>query len=198
LNFVFHLFCSGKCECALFGGYVDQFRQMFAKIVDVMPVVVLQFAKVKVFRGMSFANCIFFYIIQFLLFVVRYSFVAILILDLLFYVDILDKISLHNVMSTTRLLLNPDIDDVVSFRHRYSPLFCPLTTLFVFKLFEVLPFMVLRQVSMFLSLVLVSAANVVVVIFCLILVSFLVLFSIVMICFSCFRLGMVVVILLNY
>ncbi|WJX24087.1 hypothetical protein P8452_13236 [Trifolium repens] len=68
----------GKCECALFGGYVDQFRQMFAKIVDVMPVVVLQFAKVKVFR---------------------------------------DKISLHNVMSTTRLLLNPDIDDVVSFRH---------------------------------------------------------------------------------
>jgi hypothetical protein len=128
---------------------------MFAKIVDVMPVVVLQFAKVKVFRGMSFANCIFFYIIQFLLFVVRYSFVAILILDLLFYVDILDKISLHNVMSTTRLLLNPDIDDVVSFRHRYSPLFCPLTTLFVFKLFEVLPFMVLRQVSMFLSLVLV-------------------------------------------
>jgi hypothetical protein len=45
---------------------------------------------------------------------------------------------------------------------------------------------------------LVSAANVVVVIFCLILVSFLVLFSIVMICFSCFRLGMVVVILLNY
>jgi hypothetical protein len=45
---------------------------------------------------------------------------------------------------------------------------------------------------------LVSAANVVVVIFCLILVSFLVLFSIVMIYFSYFRLGMVVVILLNY
>ncbi|PNY14163.1 replication factor-A carboxy-terminal domain protein, partial [Trifolium pratense] len=66
----------GKCERVLFG-----------KIPDVMPIVVVQFAKVKVFR---------------------------------------DKTYLQNVMDTSRILVNPDI--------------------------EVLLFMVLRQVSLFLFL----------------------------------------------
>ncbi|CAJ2649034.1 unnamed protein product [Trifolium pratense] len=76
LCFNFHLLCKGKCERVLFG-----------KIPDVMPIVVVQFAKVKVFR---------------------------------------DKTYLQNVMDTSRILVNPDI--------------------------EVLLFMVLRQVSLFLFL----------------------------------------------
>ncbi|PNX75039.1 xylosyltransferase 1-like protein, partial [Trifolium pratense] len=41
---------TGKCECALFGDYVGQFLEMVGKKTDYMPVVIVQFAKVKLFR----------------------------------------------------------------------------------------------------------------------------------------------------
>ncbi|MCI12379.1 replication factor A protein, partial [Trifolium medium] len=41
---------SGKVECALFGDYVDQLNKMMGKAGDGLPVVVVQFAKVKIFR----------------------------------------------------------------------------------------------------------------------------------------------------
>ncbi|MCH80683.1 replication factor A protein, partial [Trifolium medium] len=42
---------SAKCECALFGDYADDLQKMIGKINHVLPVVVLQFAKIKIFRG---------------------------------------------------------------------------------------------------------------------------------------------------
>ncbi|PNX55515.1 replication factor A protein, partial [Trifolium pratense] len=41
---------TGKCECALFGDYVGQFLEMVGDKSDSMPVVIVQFAKVKLFR----------------------------------------------------------------------------------------------------------------------------------------------------
>jgi hypothetical protein len=43
---------SGKCECTLFGDYVDVLQRMIGKSPSGMHVVVIQFAKVKIFRGM--------------------------------------------------------------------------------------------------------------------------------------------------
>jgi hypothetical protein len=48
------VFCSGKCECALFGEYVDDLNKKFGKGHDNQPVVIIQFAKVKIFRGFFF------------------------------------------------------------------------------------------------------------------------------------------------
>ncbi|XP_045799478.1 replication protein A 70 kDa DNA-binding subunit-like [Trifolium pratense] len=42
---------SGKCECALFGGYVQELQEMLAKCADGLPIVVVQFAKIKMFGG---------------------------------------------------------------------------------------------------------------------------------------------------
>lgn len=44
---------SGSCECALFGKYVDALNKLMRKAVDGMPVVLVQFAKVKIFKGIS-------------------------------------------------------------------------------------------------------------------------------------------------
>jgi hypothetical protein len=44
-------FTSGKCETALFGDYVDHLKQLMAKVDEGVPVLVMQFAKVKIFRG---------------------------------------------------------------------------------------------------------------------------------------------------
>ncbi|GAU43363.1 hypothetical protein TSUD_82090 [Trifolium subterraneum] len=41
---------SGKCECALFGDYVDDLNKKMGKSHEGLPVVVIQFAKVKIFR----------------------------------------------------------------------------------------------------------------------------------------------------
>ncbi|XP_045823690.1 replication protein A 70 kDa DNA-binding subunit B-like isoform X2 [Trifolium pratense] len=42
---------SGKCECALFGDYVHSLQSMLGKAHNGLPVVVVQFAKIKTFRG---------------------------------------------------------------------------------------------------------------------------------------------------
>ncbi|CAJ2657473.1 unnamed protein product [Trifolium pratense] len=42
---------SGKCECALFGGYADDLKKMVGKVDRGLPILVLQFAKIKIFRG---------------------------------------------------------------------------------------------------------------------------------------------------
>lgn len=41
---------SGKCEVALFGKYVDVLNKLMGKAADGMPVVLVQFAKVKIFK----------------------------------------------------------------------------------------------------------------------------------------------------
>ncbi|WJX87549.1 hypothetical protein P8452_69728 [Trifolium repens] len=41
---------SGKCECALFGDYVDEVNKKIEKSAVGLPIVVIQFAKVKNFR----------------------------------------------------------------------------------------------------------------------------------------------------
>jgi hypothetical protein len=50
------LFCliSGKIECALFGDYVSILQGMLANVGDGLPVVVVQFAKIKIFAGSKF------------------------------------------------------------------------------------------------------------------------------------------------
>jgi hypothetical protein len=47
------MLCSGKCEVALFGDYVDIMQKLAGKSVDGFSVVVAQFVNVKIFRG----NC---------------------------------------------------------------------------------------------------------------------------------------------
>jgi hypothetical protein len=42
---------SGKCECALFGDYVDELNKKIGKSGEGLPVMVVQFAKIKIFRG---------------------------------------------------------------------------------------------------------------------------------------------------
>jgi hypothetical protein len=42
---------SGKCEIALFGHYVDDLTKKMDKLFGGLPIVVVQFAKVKIFRG---------------------------------------------------------------------------------------------------------------------------------------------------
>ncbi|XP_045797524.1 replication protein A 70 kDa DNA-binding subunit-like [Trifolium pratense] len=44
---------SGKCECALFGDYVDELNKKLGKTSGGLPVVVIQFAKVKIFRDQA-------------------------------------------------------------------------------------------------------------------------------------------------
>ncbi len=42
---------SGRCECALFGDYVDILSKLMLKVDSGLPVLLIQFAKVKIFRG---------------------------------------------------------------------------------------------------------------------------------------------------
>ncbi|WJX70584.1 hypothetical protein P8452_54675 [Trifolium repens] len=65
---------SGKCECALLGDNVDELNKKIGKSVVGLPIVVIQFAKVKIFR---------------------------------------DKVSIQNVIHTTRIFVNPDIPEIV-------------------------------------------------------------------------------------
>jgi len=51
LNFCSVFVTSGKWEIALFGDYVDRLKQLMAKVDEGLPVLVMQFAKVKIFRG---------------------------------------------------------------------------------------------------------------------------------------------------
>jgi hypothetical protein len=48
---------SGKCECALFGGYVDELKKRMGKSCSGLLVVVVQFAKIKIFRGDLLGYC---------------------------------------------------------------------------------------------------------------------------------------------
>ena len=43
---------SGKCEVALFGEYVDILTKLMLSVENGLPVFLIQFAKVKIFRGM--------------------------------------------------------------------------------------------------------------------------------------------------
>jgi hypothetical protein len=47
----FYFFDSGKCEIALFADYVDDLTKKMGKSSGGLPIVVVQFAKVKIFRG---------------------------------------------------------------------------------------------------------------------------------------------------
>jgi hypothetical protein len=42
---------SGKCECALFGEYANDLQRMVGSCGGGLPVAVVQFAKIKAFRG---------------------------------------------------------------------------------------------------------------------------------------------------
>jgi hypothetical protein len=42
---------SGKCECVLFGDYVDELNKKMGKSANGLPIVVVQFDKVKFFKG---------------------------------------------------------------------------------------------------------------------------------------------------
>ncbi|WJX74389.1 hypothetical protein P8452_58156 [Trifolium repens] len=42
---------SGECECALFGSYVDEFQSLIDRSGGGLPVVVIQFAKIKLVQG---------------------------------------------------------------------------------------------------------------------------------------------------
>jgi hypothetical protein len=54
VQLVFFFPSSGKVECALFGDYVAILQGMLAKAGTGLPVVVVQFAKIKIFAGYNF------------------------------------------------------------------------------------------------------------------------------------------------
>ncbi|XP_057434300.1 uncharacterized protein LOC130726987 isoform X2 [Lotus japonicus] len=68
----------GKVRCALFGNYVDIVKEYLANVGNNLPVVVVQLAKIKSFRG---------------------------------------HVVIQNVMNGTKVLFNPDIPEVTSFRN---------------------------------------------------------------------------------
>jgi hypothetical protein len=72
--------CSGKIECALFGEYADLFQSLIGRNVGKLPVVVIQFGKVKLFRGYICLMVIVYYLILFLYKVIHW---------LLFFVHVL-------------------------------------------------------------------------------------------------------------
>lgn len=41
----------GKVECALFGDFVDELNKNMGKCISGLPIIVVQFVKVKIFRG---------------------------------------------------------------------------------------------------------------------------------------------------
>lgn len=49
--------CSGKCECALFGSYVDTLQKMMGKSAGGLPAVIVKYAKIKIFRGICHFHC---------------------------------------------------------------------------------------------------------------------------------------------
>jgi hypothetical protein len=59
LHIVCHL-SSGKCECAFFGDYVDILQGMLVKAGAGLPIVVVQFAKIKMFAGYNSVFGLFF------------------------------------------------------------------------------------------------------------------------------------------
>jgi hypothetical protein len=60
LFFAVVVFGSGKVECALFGDYVDELKKKMGKSACGLPIVVVQFAKIKIFRGGCRLNLFFF------------------------------------------------------------------------------------------------------------------------------------------
>jgi hypothetical protein len=62
---------SGKCEVALFGEYVDILTKLMLSVESGLPVFLIQFAKVKIFRGMPLPLFLMLLYIHILLFVVR-------------------------------------------------------------------------------------------------------------------------------
>ncbi|KAK2411537.1 replication protein A 70 kDa DNA-binding subunit C [Trifolium repens] len=66
-----------KIELALFGDYVPQFQKMMADASGAMPICIVQYAKVKLFR---------------------------------------DQVSIQNVINATRIMMDPDVAEVVAFR----------------------------------------------------------------------------------
>lgn len=50
---ILYWLCSGKYECELFGSYVDILQEMMGKSSGGLPVVIVQYAKIKIFLGMG-------------------------------------------------------------------------------------------------------------------------------------------------
>jgi hypothetical protein len=111
------LFSSGKVDCALFGDYVDELKSLMDRSGEGMPVLVIQFAKIKIFRGtcLSAMNLVFCFTC---------------VSALAFFADrlcvLLDNASIQNVMAATRILVNPEIPEAVDFKNgleSVSPVF---------------------------------------------------------------------------
>jgi hypothetical protein len=92
---------SGKIECALFGDYVSLLQEILAKIGDGLPIIVVQFAKIKIFAGSKYFSD--FLLICFLLYNMVFESVCFS----------LGKISIQNVVGATRIYVNPSIPEVV-------------------------------------------------------------------------------------
>jgi hypothetical protein len=104
------LFCysGGKVECILFGDYVSLFHELIAKNSGKLPVIVIQFGIVKLFRGIFFMT-----FIHLLLCFNKYLYLVFFI-----YCVIVDKVSIQNVDSATRIYFDPPAEDVVAFKNR--------------------------------------------------------------------------------
>jgi hypothetical protein len=105
-------YCSGKIECVLFGEYVSLFQELIAKNSGKFPVVVIQFGKVKLFRGFF----IFFYFITFVHLLFCFKKFLNLVFSICFF--IVDKVSIQNYDSATRFYFDPPSQYVDAFKNR--------------------------------------------------------------------------------
>jgi hypothetical protein len=61
--YFYFLINSGKCECALFGDYVDEVKRKIEKSSSGLPIVVVHYAKIKIFRG-NLISLVMYYILD--------------------------------------------------------------------------------------------------------------------------------------
>ena len=104
-------FISLKLHCALFGEYVEYVNEFLSLSYLEQPVVVVQLAKVKFFRG------IWCDLLNLLLFQWEYIWVMVLVfwIYIPWYICV-GKVGLQDVTYATKLMFNPDIVEVVNFR----------------------------------------------------------------------------------
>jgi hypothetical protein len=108
IKYLLVCYCSGKVECILYGEYVSLFQQLIAENSGKLNVIVIQFGVIKLFRGIF--SIMF---IHFMFFNIYLYFVFFFI-----YCVIVDKVSIQNVDSATRIYFDPPFKDVVSFKNR--------------------------------------------------------------------------------
>lgn len=103
-----------KIECALFGSYAEDLNSFMSSGPVQNPVVIIQLAKVKIFKGLL--NKI--EVIIFSMFKCNSPIVILVCLYLILFR--IGKATLQNAINCTKVLFNPSCDEATEFKKRYE------------------------------------------------------------------------------